>query len=117
MAGFSMHGESITDGDASGGIAVTLYESGSVTTRTLKGTEFLHVVDVQLYCETGGDVWLVADGKTDGQYVAHAALDAKGGVILHFNKPYICPRGTGLKLYGAASNLNICLVEGFITEG
>lgn len=114
---FSVHGESITDGNASGGVAVTLYNSSSPNTvRTLLAGEVLHVTDVQIYCETGGDIWLVADSKAAGRYVAHAAVDAKGGMVLHFSKPFICPAGTGLKLYGAATNLNICLVEGFIRE-
>ena len=84
MAGYSVHGESITD--------------------------------VQIYCETGGDIWLVSDSKAAGRYVVHAAVDAKGGMVLHFSKPFICPRGKGLKFFGAATNINSCLVEGFIRE-
>lgn len=113
---YSVHGESITDGDASGGIAVTLYNSGSVTARTLSLTEVFYITDVQIYCETGGDVWLVADSKAAGRYVVHGAVDAKGGMIVHFNKPFACPRGKGLKFFGAATNINSCLVEGFIRE-
>ena len=116
MTGFSIHGEAILDGDASGGVAVILYESGSVGVRELRTTEILYVVDVQLLCETGGDIWLVADSKAAGRYVAHGSVDAKGGIVLHFNKPFACPRGKGLKFYGAASNINSCLIEGFIRE-
>lgn len=114
---FEIHGESITDGDASGGIAVTLYEKGSNTVRTLGATEFLHITDIQILCETGADVSLVADSKAVGRYLVHGTVDAKGGVITRLLRPYICPRGTGLKFYGATTNLNTCIIEGFITEG
>ena len=116
MGGYSIHGESITDGDASSGITFILYESGGVTVRELISTEVLYITDLQVFCETGGDVWVVADTKAAGRYVTHASLDAKGGIILHFNKPYACPKGKVPKLFGAASNLNIGLIEGFIKE-
>ena len=116
MAGFSIHGESITDGEASGGIAVTLYESGSVEARTLATKEVLHITDIQIACETGADVWLTADGKVEGEYVWHGTMDAKDFVSIHFSKPFVCAPGTGLTFYGAATNINSCLVEGFIRE-
>jgi hypothetical protein len=113
---FSIHGEALIDGNASGGIAVTLYDSGSVDVRTLGAKEVLYVTDVQILCETGADVWLVADSKAAGRYVAHGTVDAKGGIVLHFRKPFVCPPGTGLKFYGATTNINSCLIEGFIRE-
>jgi len=117
MGSYNVHGESITDGDASGGIAVTLYDSGSPNTeRTLLATEVLHVTDVQIVSESGGEVSLVADSKAAGRYLVHAILDAKGGIISHFSSPYVCPRGTGLKLFGIAQGLDVCLVQGFIRE-
>jgi uncharacterized protein (DUF1684 family) len=116
MGSYSVHGESITDGNASGGVAVTLYDSGSTDVRTLLTTEVLYVTDARIQCETGADVFLVADSKAAGRYVVHGTVDAKGGVILHFSKPYACPKGKGLKFYGAATNINSCLIEGFIRE-
>jgi len=118
MAGsYSVHGESITDGDASGGVAVTLYDSGSPNTvRVLLAGEVLHITDIQILCETGGDVWLVADSKAAGRYLLHGTLDAKGEIIKHYSKPYVCPHGTGLKFYGVATNINSCIIEGFIEE-
>ena len=113
---FSVHGESITDGDASGGIAVTLYANGSTTTRTLVSTEVLYVTDVQIGCETGADVWLVADSKAAGRYLFLGTLDAKDVISIHFSKPFVCPKGKGLKFYGASTNINSCTVEGFIQE-
>jgi hypothetical protein len=116
MNGYGVHGESITDGDSSGGIAVTLYTHGGVTERTLAADEVLYVSDVRIQCENGGDISLVADSKAAGRYVVHGSVDAKGGIVLHFQTPYACPVGKGLKFYGAAANLNVCLIEGFIME-
>jgi len=61
MQGDRVHGEAITDGNASGGIAVVLYISGSTTVRTLADTEFLSVTDIKIMSEDGGDVSLVSD--------------------------------------------------------
>ncbi len=114
MNGHPVHGESITNGAANGGIAVTLYLSGSTTTRTLGAKEVLYITDIQIVCEDTCDMWLVADSKAAGRYVAHGALDAKGGIVHHFSTPYTCPKGKGLVFYGAAANLNTCIIEGFI---
>ena len=123
LRGEPVHGECITDGDASAGIPVVLYEPGNFTAagiavvRELTADEILYVTDVQILCETGGDIFLCADGKVAGEYVAHGALDAKGGIILHFEQPRGGAPGTGLKLFGAATNINSCIIEGFITQG
>ena len=114
LRGEEVHGESITDGDASGGIAVVLYKAGSVVVRTLGAKEILYVTDIQITCETGGDVWLVADGKVAGEYVWYGSLNAKDTVSISLQQPFACAPGTGLTLFGAATNLNICLIEGFI---
>lgn len=118
MAGssFEVHGEILLDGDASGGLAVVLYDSGSSEIRTLEANEVLHVTDVQLMCETGADCALVADSKAAGKYLFHGTLDAKDAIILRYNKPYVCPVATGLKFYGANTNLNSCIIEGWISE-
>ena len=112
-----VHGESITDGDASGGIAVTLYEKASVTEREALGaSEVLYVTDFTIGCETGANVSLVADGKVAGEYLFHATLDAKDVVVVHLKKPYACAKGTGLIFFGASTNLNTCIIEGFIAS-
>ena len=116
MNGHPVHGESITDGDASGGVAVTLYTSGSATARTLASTEVLYVTDIQIQSETDYPISLVSDSKTAGRYLVHGRINAKGRIIIHFSQPYACPRGTGLKFYGADNNLNSCLIQGFIRE-
>ena len=111
-----VHGESITDGDASGGIAVTLYNKGSVDVRALAANEFLYITDIIIGCETGADVSLCADGKVAGEYIFHATLDAKDVITHHFARPFACAKATGLTFFGASSNLNTCIIEGFITE-
>lgn len=116
--GYLVHGEAILDGDSSGGVDVILYEKGSTTVRTLATGEFLHICHVQVGNETGSDTWLVSDSKAAGRYVYHAVLGAKGRERLFMSGcPYTCPRGKGLKFYGASTNLNTCIIEGFITEG
>lgn len=116
MQGDGIHGEIITDGDASGGVSVVLYEDGSTTARTLADTEFLVVTDIQISTEVGGLVSLVADSKAAGRYLVHMTLDAKGGVVQRLSEPYACPRGTGLKFFGIATGLDVCLIQGFITK-
>ncbi len=114
--GFGIHGESITDGDSSGGIAVTLYTQGSVVERSIGDNAVLYVTDFTIASETAGDTWLCADGKVAGEYIFHAALDALDVVSVHLSKPYACAKGTGLTFYGAASNISSCIIEGFIRE-
>ncbi len=113
---FTVHGESITDGDSSGGVAVTLYNDGSVDERSLKSNEVLRVTDIQIASETGGDTWLCADDKVAGESVWHGALDAKDVISVHLSKPFVCAKGTGLVFFGAASNISSCIIEGFIRE-
>jgi len=115
LRGEEVHGESITDGNASGGIAVTLYKAGSVVVRTLAATEILYITDVRIFCEDGADCSLCADGKVAGEYMIHGTVAVKGGVVTHYEQPFACALGTGLTFYGAAANLNTCIIEGFIT--
>lgn len=114
-SGWIVHGEvPVLDGDASDGIPVVLYDSGSTTVRTLLATEFLVVTDVFLLSETGGDIYLVADSKAAGRYVMFAALAANGGVSKEFKIPYRCPKGYGLKLYGIATGIDQVTIQGRI---
>lgn len=114
---YQVHGEAIKDGDASGGVAIILYNSGSVVVRTLAPTEFLVITDVFISDETGGDTWLVADSKAAGRYIVHASFAAQSGVDKVLKSPYRCPRGVTPKFYGSnAATISICIIEGFITE-
>ena len=114
--GNPIHGESITDGNASSGIAVTLYDGGSLTEHTVGDDEIVYITDIQIASEPGGDVSLCADGKVAGEYLWHGTLDAKDQISVHFNTPRACVRGSTLVFFGGASDLNTCIVEGFITK-
>lgn len=122
LRGEPVHGEAILDGDASGGIAVVLYEpsnfsaAGAAVVRTLQDGERLYVTDVQIANEAGGDTWLCADDKVAGEYVSHANLAANGGIVVHFEQPRACAPATGLTFFGGAQGLNACIIEGFVTQ-
>jgi len=115
--GEPIHGESITDGNASGGVAVQLYKHGTVTTRTLLAKEILYITDIQIMCQDACDMWLCADGKVAGEYVAYGAMDALDQINIHFQQPRACAPGTGLTFFGGAANISSCLIEGFLTQG
>ena len=115
--GRPFHAELIDDGNTSGGESLTLYASGTVTEITLANGEWLHITDIQISTETGGVVYLCADGKVDGEYIFAATLDAKDFISHHFSQPRACAAGTGLKFFGISTNLDTCFVEGYITKG
>jgi len=114
--GDPVHGEAIIDGDASAGVPVILYWPGSVQVRTLAADEVLHITDIQIACETAADTWLCADGKVAGEYVVYGAVAVTNWFTMSFQQPRACPRGTGLIFFGAATNKNACIIEGFITK-
>lgn len=117
LPGDAVHGESITDGNATGGVAVVLYGHGTVTVRALAVDEILYVTDVQIMCQDACDMSLVADGLVAGEYVVHGAVDALDQINIHFQQPRACAVGTGLIFFGGGANISSCLVEGFITKG
>ena len=114
--GYPIHGEIIVDGDASGGVAVVLYTSGTTDVRTLAASEFLVITDIQIIVEASADISLVADSKAAGRYLVHGNVAANGGVVRSLLSPYRCPRGVGLKFYGGGQAESACIVEGYITE-
>lgn len=114
--GEPVHGELVTDGDASGLTVLILYTSGSVTVRTLAVDEFLTVTDLCIILEDGGDFSLVADSAAAGKYIAHGNAAANGGLARSFNTPYVCPEGVTPKFSGAAANRSVCTIEGYITK-
>lgn len=118
LRGTPIHGEAIIDGDASGGIDMILYESGSVTVHPLQPNESIYVTDVQISSEKAADVSLCADGKVAGEYIVHHKSGAADGItrIVNFQQPRACAAGTNLKFYGGNGNLNSCVIEGFIIE-
>lgn len=111
-----VHGEAIYDGDSSGGVAMILYESGSVTVRTLGADEYLVVTDVTFFTEAGGDLFLVADSKAAGRYLLVAGMAGNGGYDKQYKTSYRCPKGKGLKLFGVATHRDMAIIEGYITQ-
>lgn len=116
LPGDEVHGEAIVDGDASAGIPVVLYWPGSVQVRTLGADECILVSDIQIASETGGDMWLCADGKVAGEYIFHANLAANGFINCHFEQPRACAKATGLVFFGNAANIDSCIIEGSIVK-
>lgn len=114
---YEVHGEAIIDGNASDGIAVVLYNSGSVDVRALGTKEFLHVTDLHITMESSGkDYSVVADSKAAGRYLAYGQSYAAMIIDIHLSKPYVCPRGKGLVFFGSNDKMSACIIEGFITE-
>lgn len=114
---FNIHAERVVDGDASALTALTLYEAGSTTERTLKSTEFLHITDVIIIDEEAVDISLVADSAAGGRYIVQANIPTKVPLVINFKTPYICPRGVVPKFAGGsgAAARSMCIIQGFIT--
>lgn len=116
MAGYNIHGERVIDGVSSTLTALSLYEAGSVTARTLLSTEFLHITDVLIITEDASDVELVVDSAAAGRYIVNTKTAAGVPIHIHFANPYICPKGVVPKFKGGGANRNQCTVQGFIRE-
>lgn len=120
MNGYPIHGEAYIDGDASGGVAMILYIAGSVTVRALASTEVLHITDIFVNIEAGGDFSVVADSDAAGRRILEGNVAMNGGVDKHYATPngYACPAGVVPKLFGASTGgkRNSCIIEGFILE-
>lgn len=111
-----VHGEAYIDGNASTGIALTLYRSGETTERTLASDEYLNIYAVHMQSETGGDLALLADSDAAGRRILIGNYAANGGVDKEYVVPYTCPRGVVPKFFGAATGRNTCIIEGTITK-
>jgi hypothetical protein len=88
--GDPVHGE-LHSADASGKVAVTLYEAGSNTARTLGSTEYLDVDSIEIITATGGDAYVylgtVAAGLVAGQVVIRGTFAANSGLSMSFDTP------------------------------
>ena len=117
MAGsFNIHGERVIDGASSTLTVLTLYESGSVTTRSLGSTEVLHITDVVIMTEDASDVELVVDSAAAGRYIVNSKTAAGVPIVINYSKPFVCPKGVVPKFKGGGANRNMCTIEGFIRE-
>ena len=114
---YMVHGERIVDADASTLTVLSLFNSGSVTPRTLLATEFLHIVDILIIDEEAADVRLVADSAAVGKYIVQTKTAVSIPINIHFHQPYVCPRGVVPKFSGGSgSTRSMCVIQGFITE-
>lgn len=117
MIGYPVHGELITDGNAATATVLVLYISGSTTVRTLAATEFLTITDILISTEIGGECSLAADDDTaGGEVIIKAEFAPNGGVQGPIVTPYKCPKGVMPKFKGISTGLDVCIIEGHITE-
>jgi hypothetical protein len=116
MHGEPVHAERIVDGNSSALAVLKLFVSGTATERALGADEYFHITDVYIQLQAGGAFALVADAATDGLTVRRGVAAANGDVQANLHVPYVCPKGVVPKFSGAASGLNVCIVEGFITK-
>lgn len=67
----------LTSSDASGGVAIPIFDAGKLTARTIQSNEFLVITDYELYVVATGDAhfFVGADGTPGtGETVARATL-------------------------------------------
>lgn len=112
--GIEVHGEA-SSADASSGVALTLYEAGSTTARTLQSTETLVVTDVTLVATAGGDTRLVTDADTAGKRIVKGTLGTNGVLSMPLTTPFYCPRGVVPKVFAPVGQVD-CVVQGFIIQ-
>jgi hypothetical protein len=115
--GDPIHGE-VVSADASGaGVACTLYDQGvTATARTLAASERVTVTDV-LFISTAGGAFSFIFGTTDGagKRIVKGLLDAKSGVLHHFETPITGPAGVVPLLIAAAGQVDL-VMTGYITK-
>lgn len=111
-----VHGEYFLDGDASAEKSVVLYEAGTTTVRTLAANEYLYITDIVLTCETGGDVAVYFGTDVAGKRLLKMTVAAKSGYDHQYMTALCGPKGEGLKLTMAATNINFVVVEGYIRK-
>lgn len=116
MVGRPVHLERVVDGDASTLTALAIYPAGSTTAYTLGSGEVLHITDVFIMLESGGDFSLVANEAAAGKYIAHGNAAPNGGVVMSKRTSFTCAPGVTPKFSGATTNRSVCLCEGSILE-
>lgn len=116
-----MHAE-ISSSNASSGVALNIYPSGTFTAYTLDPTvtgDFLVVTDVTLSCVAGGLTSLFCDTTGTpstvgaGEAIVSVTLPANGVITVRLSTPYVCQVGAPLVLI-APSGVSSCQVQGFI---
>jgi len=114
--GQAVHMERIVTGNASSAEDLTIYISGTTTEYTLQADEHVVITDVLIMSEAGGDVKLLADDESGGEYIVWGNLDAKDSLERSFHTPYVCPKGVVPEFMGGNNQgLEACICEGYIT--
>ncbi len=113
---YNVHGESITDGSSAAGIPVILYNKGSATVRILASTEVLHVTDIYVQVEDGGNFVVYNGSNVAGKVLFTGNLQANGGILHAYSMPFICLPGQVPTLIGSSTNRNTLIIAGFIRE-
>lgn len=124
MHGEPIHGERVIDGDASTATALTLFKSGDfdasadAVERTLAANEYVNITDVVIIDEEAADISLVADAAAAGKYIVFTKSVVGIPIIIHFNEPYVCPKGVVPKFTGGSggTSRSMCIIQGFITK-
>ena len=106
----------VNSSNASAGVAFKLYNSSSLTERTLLATEYIGVTDI-IFVSTVGGAYniLAAAADTAGARIARGSAAAQGGLAHHFETPYVCPVGVTPTLIADAGQVT-CVLQGFVTE-
>jgi hypothetical protein len=106
----------VDSADAHAGVKFTIYDSATLTTRTLSATEYVAITDIIFVSTAGGTYNIVAAAvDTAGARIAKGNAAALGGLAHHFESPYVCPIGITPYLIAAVGQVT-CVLQGFITE-
>lgn len=106
----------MSSADASGGVALTLYLDGTVTTTTIGADEYLYITDLQLVVAAGGAAGLYADSDAGGRRIAKGTYAPTGGVIPGgFNRRRKCPKGVTPKVIAPIGQVD-CIIHGYIAS-
>lgn len=110
----------VSSADASGGVAFSIYNAGSVTARTLKANERIHITDIcitHISGAAGPSVYIYADGDAAGERVYAAKLATTSGVEVNqqLKTPYACQAGITPELV-ATAGVVLAIMQGYITQ-
>lgn len=108
ITGTPVRGE-VDSADASSGVAFTLYEEGSLTSRTLGDDEYLEIYHVAFVTAAGGDVYVhVGPDVTigSGETVLRGEFAANGGMTSNLNPPFAGQAGHLAYLTAPAGNVD-----------
>lgn len=84
LLGEPIHGE-LHSSDASAGVAITIYNQGSKTARTLASNEYIEIESLEVVSVAGGDVTVFGstDGTIDaGETIVRGTVAANSGIAM-----------------------------------